>query len=291
MNISLLQVALFAVAGSLLAASLPPRGQVNAEIVFPDASPAAMLQQRIGLTDVTVEYGRPGVKGRLIFDGLEPFGEVWRTGANTATKITFSTGVKFGGADVPAGSYSLFTIPGEKEWVVILNKVAQQWGAYGYDEEKDVVRVKAKPAALAELVETMTIGIANVRDDSAILEIAWEKTRVPIKIETDIVKVLVPQIERAMAGTGNKPFLQSAMFYFDNNLDMKQAAVWMDEAIKANPDQIWLIYRKGLILEKLGDKAGAIAAATKSMELAAQTRGVIADEYTRLNQMLISRCR
>ncbi len=291
MNISILNVALFAVAGSLLAPALSIKTQDAAELQFPQASPAGKFEQRVGLTDISVEYSRPGVKGRKIFGGLQPYGEIWRTGANTATKLSFSGDVKFGGSAVPAGSYALFTIPGEKEWTVILNKVEGQWGAYTYDEKQDQLRVKVKPVALTESVETMTIGLGDLRDDSATLEIVWDKTRVPVKIETDLVKTMVTKIEAAMAGDGKKPYFPAAMFYFEHNLDLKKSVTWIDAAIKENPTALWIIYRKGLILEKLGDKAGAIAAATQSMELAKKAEPALAEEYTRLNQQLIARCK
>ena len=148
----------------------------------PAASPACTLKQRVGLTDIEIVYSRPGVKGRQIFGGLVPYDKVWRTGANQATKITFGAPVTLNGAEVPAGTYALMTIPGEKEWTIIVNKTAAQWGAYRYDEKADLVRVKATPAALAESVETFTIDINDIHDDSATLNLIWEKTRVPVKL-------------------------------------------------------------------------------------------------------------
>lgn len=148
----------------------------------PAPSPACTLKQRVGLTDIEIVYSRPGVKGRTIFGGLVPYDKVWRTGANEATRITFSTAVKFNGADVPAGTYGLFTIPGKDEWTVILNKTPSQWGAFHYDEKADLLRVKATPVTLADPVETFTIDINDLRDDSATLDLVWEKTRVPVKL-------------------------------------------------------------------------------------------------------------
>jgi hypothetical protein len=148
----------------------------------PAPSPACSLKQRVGTTDIEIVYSRPGVKGRTIFGGLVPYDKVWRTGANEATRITFSAPVKVNGADVAAGTYGLFTIPGEKEWTIILNKTAQQWGAFKYDEKADLVRVKAAPVKLAEPVETFTIDINDIRDDSATLNLIWEKTRVPVNL-------------------------------------------------------------------------------------------------------------
>lgn len=278
---------------ALTALVLPVAG-LNAQneppkVEFPAASPASTVKQRVGITDITIEYSRPGIKDRKVFGGLVPYGEVWRTGANQATKVTFSTPVKFGGADVPAGSYALFSIPGEKEWTVILSKVTGQWGAYRYDKKDDVTRATVAPVKLSEPVETFTIDVNNIRDESATLNLVWEKTCVPVKLEFDL-KPLAAQIETVMASNeAKKPYAQAAMFYLDHGLDLKKAAGWMDEALKAQPDAFYLIYRKGLILEKLGDKAGALAAAQKSLEMAAKAEGGIRDEYTRLNKELIAR--
>jgi tetratricopeptide (TPR) repeat protein len=262
--------------------------QAAPQIEFPQASPAATVKQRVGFTDISVEYSRPSVRDRKIFGGLVPFGEVWRTGANAATKITFSTDVNFGGQYVAAGSYALFTIPTESSWTVILNKVTGQWGAYAYDEKNDVVRVTVKPVALPELVETMSIVVMNVRDESALIAIDWEKTRVPIPLETDVVGVIQPQIEAAMAGAGKKPYFQAAMFYYEHNLDLKKAAAWIDEAIKEQPDALWILYRKGLILAKAGDKPGAKAAAQKALDLATKDATPVGKEYKRLSETLLA---
>jgi Protein of unknown function (DUF2911) len=277
-----------AVVASLLASSLPARPASTAAVQFPQASPAASFKEHIGLTGVSVEYSRPGVKGRKIFGGLVPYGEVWRTGANSATKISFSTDVNFAGTAVSPGDYALFTIPGANEWTVILNKVSGQWGSYAYDEKSDVARTKVKPVALPDLLETMTISLSDIHDDFAMLNIAWEKTRVSVKIETDTVNVVVEQIDAAMAKDGKKPYFESAMFYYEHNLDLKKAVGWMDAAIKEQPDQVWMIYRKGLILAKAGDKAGATAAAKQSLELAEKAGGAIGAEYKHLNEVLLA---
>ena len=287
MKQAILCLASLALAASFIAS--PSHAQSRAPALeFPQASPAASFKERIGLTGVSVEYSRPGVKGRKIFGGLVPYGEVWRTGANSATKITFSTDVNFGGTAVPPGDFALFTIPGPNEWTVILNKVSGQWGSYAYDEKNDVARVKVKPIAMPDSLETMTISMNDVHDDSAILTIAWEKTRVPVKIETDTINVVKEQIDAAMSGDGKKPYFQAAMFYYEHNLDLKKAVGWMDAAIKETPDQMWMIYRQGLILAKAGDKAGATAAAQKSMALADKAGGAVGAEYKRLNEQLLA---
>lgn len=259
------------------------------KLEFPAASPSIMLKQRVGVTDIELSYARPGAKGRAVFGGLVPYGKVWRTGANTATKVKFSTPVNFGGAAIPAGSYELFTIPGEKEWTVIVHKDSSQWGAYAYKQENDVARVTAKPVALSAAVETLTIDFNDLRDESATLNIAWEKTRVPVKITVDVVATLVPQIESVMASAApKKPYANAAMFYLDHKLDLKKAAQWMDAAIAAQPDAFYLVYRKGLIQAAAGDKAGALATAQASLAAATKAGGPIGEEYVGLNQKLIA---
>lgn len=256
---------------------------------FPAASPLAKVEQRVGVTDVAISYARPSVKGRKVFGDLIAYGEVWRTGANAATTVSFSTPVKFGGVDVPAGKYSLHTIPAAKEWTVILNKVVDQWGSYTYDAKQDQARAMVKPIALTEPVETLEIGLGDLRDSSAMFTIAWERTRVAVKIDMDLKTTLVPQIEAAMAGSGEKPYAQAAMFYYENDLDLDKAARWMDAAIAQKPDALWWIYRKGLILAKKGDKKGALAAAEASLAMARQAEGGIKEEYVRLNEALIAK--
>ena len=287
----LLRPVLSLFAGSVLVTGLFAQAPAP-KLEFPAPSPAATLKQRVGLTDIEVNYSRPSMRGRKIFGALVPFGEVWRTGANSATKVTLSTAVKFNGTEVPAGTYALFTIPGQAEWTVIFNKVPGQWGSYAYDAKNDVARVTAKPITLNDPVESFGIGISELANDSAAtLSRTWENTRVPVKLEVDVVSTLVPQIEAAMAAPeGKKPYFASAMFYYENSLDLKKAAAWMDAAIAERPDAYFIIYRKGLILAKMGDKAGALAAANQSIEMARKdTTVALRDEYVRLNEALIAR--
>ena len=256
-------------------------------VEFPAPSPACTLKQRVGLTDIEIVYSRPGVKGRSIFGGLVPYGAVWRTGANNATKLTFSTAVKLNGVEIPAGTYALFTIPGEKEWTIIINKGAAQWGAFQYDEKADVVRFKATPVQLAEHIETFTIEFNGIRDESARLDLIWDKTVVPIKLELDLTK-LIPQIEAAMSATeGRKPYYQAAMYYYDHGQDLKKAKEWVDAAITER-EAHYIVHLKAKILAKLGDKEGAIAAAKRSTELAIKAKD---NGYVKLNEDLIASLR
>jgi hypothetical protein len=272
---------------ALLAVAASPAQEPKLE--FPQASPAASFKQRVGLTDLEVEYSRPSMKGRKIFGGLVPYGEVWRTGANTATKVTFGGDVKVEGTAVPAGSYALYTIPGEGEWTVILSKVVGEWGSYKYDEKNDLLRAKVKPTTLKDAVETMSISAEDIHDGTAQLAITWDKTRAAVKIDTDLVATMLPKIKAAMEGPGDKkPYFPAAMFYYENGQDLKQALAWMDEAVKTQPDAVWIVYRKGLIQAKAGDKKGALASGQAALELAKKAGGAAGAEYTRLSEALIA---
>ncbi|MDI1335468.1 MAG: DUF2911 domain-containing protein [Lacunisphaera sp.] len=290
----MLRPALSLFAGSVLVTGLFAQPAAP-KIEFPAPSPAASLKQRVGLTDITIDYGRPSMRGRKIFGGLQPYGEIWRTGANQATRMTFSTAVKFGGVDVPAGTYALFSIPGETEWTVILNKIPGQWGTYSYDAKNDIARVKAVPGKTSMTFETLSIAFNDLANESAAtLYLTWENTRVPVKIEVDVAHILVPQIEAVMASAEpKKPYFPAAMFYYENNLDLTKALAWMEAGLAEQPDAFWMIYRKGLLLAKKGDKAGAIAAAQKSLELvrnapADKAPAALKTEYIRLNEALIA---
>lgn len=253
---------------------------------FPAPSPTATLKQRVGLTDIEIVYSRPGVKGRTIYGGLVPYGAVWRTGANASTKLSFSTPVKLNGTSIPAGQYALYTIPGEAEWTVIIYKDTSLFGAFGYNQTNDLVRFQATPVKLAEPVETFTIDVNDIRDDSATLDLIWEKTRVPIRIDLDLVSVLLPQIEAAMAAPGGrKPYYQAAMFYYDHGQDLQKASQWIDAAI-AQRETYYIVHLKAEILAKLGDKEGAIAAAKRSTELAVKAEGPQSG-YVKMNADLI----
>lgn len=282
---------LLPVIASLCATSLfaqPPAAPKAAPALqFPAPSPSSTLKQRVGVTDIEIVYFRPGAKGRVMIGKIEPYGKVWRTGANNATTIAFSTPVKLGGKEIPAGKYALFTIPNEKEWTVIINKGAAQWGAFTYKEEDDLVRFNVTPVALSAPVETFEIGINDIRDDSATINLSWEKVRVPIKLELDLVSHLLAQIDTAMAGTGRKPYAQAAGFYFDHDIDLKKALEWVNAAVAEGANQT-NVHLKAKILAKLGDKEGAIATAKQSIELAMKSNNPgIRAEYTKLNENLI----
>ena len=276
----------FLVAGGLRLSAQP--SPVN----FPAASPACTIKQRVGLTDVEVVYSRPGIKGRTVFGGIVPFDTVWRTGANFATKVTFSTAVKLEGHDIPAGTYSLFTIPGTDEWTVIINKQATQWGSFQYDSNQDLVRFTVTPKTLTDAsIETFMIEFDRIRDDSALLLLIWDKTAVPIRLHVDVVSTLVPQIEAAMAAQGKKTdafYFQAAQFYYDHDQDLDKALKWVNAGLADNPMIAFeMMHLKAQILAKQGDKAGAIAAAKQSTALADKAEGP-GNSFEWMNQKLIS---
>jgi hypothetical protein len=261
------------------------------KVDFPAASPGCTLKQRVGLTDIEINYSRPGVKGRTIFGGIVPYGQVWRTGANQATKITFSTDVTFNGEDVPAGSYALFTIPGEDEWTVILSKNADQFGAFQYDAKDDLVRFKVVPIKLAETIDTFTIEFNRIRDDSAELNLIWDKTVVPLQIQIELTSKLVPQIEAAMAAPGKKSdgfCFQAATFYYNHDQDLNKALTWANAGLADQPNIAFeILHLKAQILARQGDKAGAIAAAKLSSDLSVKAEGPD-NSFVKMNQDLIN---
>jgi hypothetical protein len=262
------------------------------KVDFPQASPTATLKQHIGLTDIEITYSRPSVKGRVIFGNLVPYSEVWRTGANASTKISFSTDVKLNGNAVPAGKYALFTIPGEDKWTIIISKDTNGFGAFAYKPENDLVRFETAPKKLADIsIETFAIEFNHIRDESAVLELVWEKTVVPIKVEVDVVSKVVPQIEAAMASKDKQQpqfYFQAATFYFNHDLDLKKALAWLDTGLADKPRIAYeLLNLKAKILAKQGDKDGAIAAAKQSSDLAIKAEGANSS-WVKLNNDVIS---
>lgn len=278
------------VIASLLAPALA--AQAPADFPIPATNPRAVVRQQVAATQVEVNYGRPALKGRTVFGALVPYRQVWRTGADAATRISFSTPVALNGTPVDSGTYELFSIPGEREWTVILQLAHSQWGSYAYDPANDAARVTATPIRLPEPVQSFSISLDDVTNSAATLTLAWDRTRVPVRITVDVRATVVPRLEAALRGEGRKPYFQAAMFYFENDLDLDRAAELMALALQASPDHIGMLYRQALILEKKGDTAGAIAVAEHSLAGARQEKGAeLREEYIRLNTALLGRLR
>ncbi len=261
--------AVVALASSLALA--PILSGAEKEVEFPDASQSAVVKQRVGLTDVEVTYSRPNVREREIFGGLVPYDDVWRTGANAATRIKFSDAVKLGGKDVAAGEYAFFTIPGKDEWTVILSKNVKTWGAYDYKQDTDALRVMAKPSTLPAPVESFTIAFEDLKSNGATIALKWDKTRVPVELTTNTDEKVNQQIEAALKDPSSlKPrfYFQAAAYKLDQGEDLEEAAKWVDLAIeKSQPAPYFMYQTKARIEAKLGNKDKAKAAAEKSIEL------------------------
>lgn len=259
---------------------------LSQQIQMPQASPTATISQKIGLTDVTIEYSRPSTKGRKIFGELVQFGEVWRTGANAATIITFKKDVKVEGNQIPAGSYALYSIPGKTEWTIILSKNTKLWGAVGYDSKDDLTRFKVKPGKTGQKYETMEINFVDMTDTGATLAFKWENTRVTFRIETEVDSIVMAEIKALIIDkpAANPGLLyQAANYYFTNNKDMNQAYDWITKSVSEDP-KYWTMHLKAKIELALGKKKEAIDSATKSMEMAKEAKN---PDYVGLNERLI----
>ena len=199
-------------------------------IKTPAASPTQTLKQDLGIGTVELYYSRPAVKGRKIFGDLVPFGQVWRTGANQATTLTFSDEVVIGGKKIAAGKYGFLTIPDKSEWTLILTKQLDVTSPAAYKQESDVVRVKAKTATTAAPVESFTIQFANVKPTGADLQVMWDNTSVSLPIDTDIDRKVMTQITDVMT-KDNRPYYQAGLYYLENGKDLNQALSWLDKAV------------------------------------------------------------
>lgn len=248
----------------------------------PQPSPTQTIKQDFGISSIELVYSRPGIKGRKIFGDLVPWGKVWRTGANSATRIKFNDDVTIGGQTLKAGEYAIYTVPNEKEWEIIINKGSENWGTE-YKQEDDILRVKATPVKLESPIETFTMQFANVKPNSTDLQIMWDKTLVSVPITTDIDQKIMAQIDNVM-NKDSRPYFSAAMYYMETGRDLNQAVAWFDKAIEQNPNAYWVYHQKANALAKLGKKDEAKATAQKSMDLAKAQKN---DDYVKLNEKLL----
>lgn len=255
------------------------------QLRLPRSSPKATLTQTVGVTDVTINYSRPGVKGRSVWGSLVPFDQVWRTGANEATTISFSDDVLINGQKLPKGTYSLHTIPGRDEWTIIFNSVADQWGSYSYDAAKDVLRVKARPER-AEFREWMGFEIPELTTDTAKVVLRWDTVAVPFTVDTQSVSRSLTAAQAAIDSSANARWMtpyRAADFAF-NEGRMTEAERWLDMAIKENENTatLWL---KARMLNKQGKRADAIRAAEAAIAKATPDQTAFASEIRRQSDM------
>jgi tetratricopeptide (TPR) repeat protein len=251
--------------------SSPAAVAADEKVEFPQASQHAVIKQRAGLTDIEVDYSRPNKNDRVIFGKLVPFDKPWRTGANQPTRIKTSGPLKFADKEVPAGEYVLYTIPGASQWTLVLSKNLKAQALTDHKPEDEAARITAKPSLLVgPPAETFTIGFEDLRANSATLFLAWDKTRVEVKLTTNDVEKVMQGIDAAVKSGKEQDanfYYSAGSFYFDQNKDLPQALKWVDQAIEKNPKAYFMQYKKAQILAKLGQKKEAIAAAEKSIEL------------------------
>lgn len=261
----------------------------EAQIQTPAASPAGSVSSTIGLTEVKIEYFRPRLKGRKIFgekDVMYPHGTIWRTGANSGTKISFSDDVKVENIDVPKGEYLIFTWPGATEWTVSLYKDLSIGGNTGaYDKSKEAAKFKVKSEKLPGKVETFTISIDDLAADnkSGKVTLAWENTAVPFTVTADYDAKVMKSIEaNTKVNPGN--YFQAASYYLETGKDLNKALEWVNIALESNPKAYWMLHQKAKIQKGLGDKKGAIETATASLNSAKEAEN---RDYQNMNEDLI----
>lgn len=258
---------------------------LNAQLKVPAPSPLQTVKQAFALSDVSVEYSRPGAKGRVVFGDVVPFGKVWRTGANGATKITFGEDVKLEGNAITAGTYALYTIPGKDSWEIIIYKDLTLAGdVANYKKENDVAHFTVKSKALNDKVETFTIQFADITSSAMNIELIWEKTRVAINVVSDIDPKIMKNIESTIVND-SRPYFQAASYYYDTDKDLVKASEWIDKAIASNPKAFWMIMLKAKIQVKQKDQKGAVASAEKVVVLATEAKN---DDYVAQAQKLIA---
>ena len=245
------------------------------QIKLPRVSPKASVYQTVGLTDITIQYNRPGVKGRVIWGGLVPYDEVWRTGANEATTIEFSRDVTINGKPLAAGLYSIHTIPTKSAWTLIFNKKAEQWGSYEYDAKEDALRLTIEPVSGAH-TEWMEFSFIDVGADTAKVELAWEKVHLPFTVGTDTKTQAMANIREALAGEVKEwtvPY-SAASYVFTNNLDNRAEAMkWIDQSVGLK-ETYWNLRLKAAMVEREGNKKEAVAIAEKAVKIGKENKDV-----------------
>ncbi len=249
----------------------------------PAPSPSSKVIQEFGLGKVTIDYSRPGAKGRKVMGDLVPFGKIWRTGANASTKITFSDDVTLEGNEVKAGTYALYSIPGESEWTIMLySDLALGGNVAKYDESKEVLRFTVASEEVPVMMETFTITMDEIKDASAKLLLAWEKTIVPISVTTDVDTKVMAMIDNTLNGPNENFYFQAAMYYFNNDKDINKAVEWIN---KSGDDKFWVLTQKARIMDKAGKREDAIEISKKAMQLAEENKNA---DYVKINKDLLS---
>lgn len=260
---------------------------LQAQISTPAASPLGKVEQRIGLTDVTLEYSRPSKKGRTIFGDLVPYDATWRTGANSATKITFSDDVNFGGVDVPKGSYALLSKPGTKAWTFMLYPHNSTNFSSYLESTATPIMVNAQSVIMPKgvNVETLMMGFDNLTNTTGDYYLLWDNVYVPVTIKTNTDQAVEASIERVMSGPSSGDYYNAASYYLNSEKDLNKALTWIDKSIAMGNEKFWVLRTKSQIQAGLGDKRGAIMTANKSLELAREAKN---NDYIKMNEESIA---
>jgi len=255
---------------------------IEAQVITPRSSPKSTLTQVVGLTDIEIIYSRPSAKGRYVFNNLVPFGKVWRTGANENTTISFSDDVLINGKTLVKGKYALYTIPRADNWEIIFYSTTNNWGTpETWEESKIVLKTNVKPEHLGQFVESFTIGIDNLDNDFAKLEISWENTIVGLKIEVPTQKLALSSIDKALAGPTAGDYFSSAQYLFQTG-DLAKSLTYINKALELNNDKPFYYSRlKSLIQAKLGDIKGALETAKISLAAAEAAKN---QDYVKMNK-------
>jgi len=257
----------------------------NAQLKTPAPSPLQTLKQNFALSEIGIEYSRPSAKGRIVFGDVVPFGKIWRTGANSSTKITFGEDVKVEGQNVLAGTYALYSVPNKDNWELMLYKDLTLGGNTGdYKKENELIRFNVKPSTLTEKVETFEINVTNITSNIANVELRWENTRIAFSVVADIDSKIMKNIEKNVINDP-KPYYQAASYYYENNKDLKLALEWADKAVAQNPKAYWVLLLKAKIQAKSNDKKGAATTAAQVVTLAKEDQD---DAYVKLAEQIIA---
>jgi len=261
----------------------------TAQIRMPQPSPTQRIIQDFGLGQIEVNYSRPSLKGRVPFKekgDFVPQGAMWRTGANSATKLRFTDQVMMGGKLIDSGLYVLYTIPGKDYWEIIINKGITNSGLDGYKTSEDVHRFTVKPGKTGSSVETFTIQVANVLAESCELQLMWGNTVVSIPMSVNLRDRIRASVEKALSASPVNPasYSAAANFYYEWDKDLNKALSNISKATEANPKAFWLFLQQARIQKDLGDKASAKASAQKCVELATEAKN---DDYVRMASDLI----